>query len=83
MSSLQFNHLAKTSRARESAEKTEVGVQIALDEVDHFTMQEETTVIGRIAHLARPTHEGQMENRTGFLRLWRIQISKNNDEVAV
>jgi hypothetical protein len=36
VSSLQLNDLTKISRSRESSEQTEAGVQIALDEVDHF-----------------------------------------------
>jgi hypothetical protein len=83
MSSLQLNHLTKTSRSRESPEETETGVQIALDDVDHFAMKKETRLNCCVAHLPRPKRESRIENRTGSLRLLRIQIGKDNGEVAV
>ena len=64
----QFNHLTKTFRFRESPQETEAGVQIALDQVDHFAMEEETRVSCRIANLLRPKQESQIEDRTGLFR---------------
>jgi hypothetical protein len=80
---LQLDYLTKVSRARQSPEETQAGVQVALNYVDHFAMDYQAKVNRRIANAPRPKQVCEVENRTSFCG-WCLprQVRINNRQLT-